>query len=211
MLFMQTPGFPVVPSSAEHWVSAVHAPHVFDVQIGAVVTLQSLLDTQVTHCPARVPVEAQTFLPSVRAVQPLAPVVLHPVQALATQKPFDGFEVHWASVVHSTHCPAAVPVVAHVVLPSVLAAHPVAPAALQPVHALATQKPFVGSAVHWLSAVHTTHCPAGVPVVAQTILPSVLVEHPVAPVVLQPVQTLATQKPFVGSVVHWASATHATH
>jgi hypothetical protein len=130
---------------------------------------------------------------------------------LATQKPFAGFAVHWASAVHSTHCPAEVPVVAQVVLPSVRAAHPVAPTAVQSVHALATQKPFVGSAVHWVSVTQATHCPAGVPVVAQTILPSTREEHPVAPVVLQPAQTLATQKPLAGSVVHWASATHATH
>jgi hypothetical protein len=76
---------------------------------------------------------------------------------------------------------------------------------------LATQKPLAESAVHWLSAVHCTHCPVAVPVVAQTILPSEREEHPVAPVVLQPVQTFATQKPFVGSVVHWVSATQATH
>jgi hypothetical protein len=157
MLFMHTPGFPVAPSFAEHWLSVVHAPHRFEAQIGLVATLQSVLDTQATHCPARVPVEEHTFLPSVRAEQPVAPVVLHPVQAFATQKPFDGFAVHWESAVHSTHCPAAVPVVAQVVLPSVRAAQPVAPAALQPVHALATQKPFVGSVVHWASVTHTTH------------------------------------------------------
>jgi len=33
----------------------------------------------------------------------VAPVVLQPVQAFATQKPFDGFTVHWLSAVHSTH------------------------------------------------------------------------------------------------------------
>jgi hypothetical protein len=49
MLFMQTPGFPVVPSFAEHWLSAVHDPHRFEVQIGLVAALQSLLDTQTTH------------------------------------------------------------------------------------------------------------------------------------------------------------------
>jgi hypothetical protein len=202
MLFRQTPGFPVVPSFAEHWLSAVQAPHRFEVQIGLVATLQSLLVTQVTHWPAKVPVAAHTILPSVRPVHPVAPVVLHPVQAFATQNPLDGLEVHWVSAVHSTHCPAAVPVVAQVVLPSVLPAQPVAPVALQPAHSLATQNPFVGSVVHWLSAVHCTHWPAAVPIVAQTIFPSTRVEHPVAPVVLQPVQTLATQKPFVGSAVH---------
>jgi hypothetical protein len=103
MLFMQTPGFPVVPSFAEHWLSAVHGPHRFEVQIGAVAALQSLLATQVTHWPAKVPVEAQTFLPSVCAVQLVAPVVLQPVQALATQNPFDGSAVHWLSAVHCTH------------------------------------------------------------------------------------------------------------
>jgi len=90
----------------------------------------------------------------------------------------------------------------HTVLPSVRPAQPVAPVALQPVHAFATQKPFVGSAVHWLSAEHCTHWPTAVPVVAQTIFPSTRKEHPVAPVVLQPVQVFATQNPFVGSVVH---------
>ena len=103
MLFRQTPGFPVVPSFAEHWLSAVQAPHVFDVQIGAVATLQSLLATQTTHCPATVPVAAQTVLPSVRPAHPVAPVVLHPVQAFATQNPLAGLAVHWESVVHSTH------------------------------------------------------------------------------------------------------------
>jgi hypothetical protein len=137
--------------------------------------------------------------------------VLQPVQALATQKAFAGSFVHWLSVVHATHWPAAVPVVAQTALPSVRPAHPVAPVALQPVHALATQKPFAGSAVHWASAVHCTHWPADVPVAAQTILPSVRVEHPVAPVVAQPVQALATQNPFAGSTVHWASAAHSTH
>jgi hypothetical protein len=103
MLFRQTPGFPVVPSFAEHWLSVVQAPHTFEVQIGLVATLQSLLDTQTTHCPARVPDDAQTFLPSEREEHPVAPVVLQPVHAFATQKPFDGFAVHWESAVHSTH------------------------------------------------------------------------------------------------------------
>jgi hypothetical protein len=158
MLFMQIPGFPVVPSFAEHWLSRVQATQTFEaLQMGRVTTLQSLLATQVTHCPAEVPAEVQTFLPSVRPVHPVAPVVLHPVQTLATQKPFAGSVVHWASATHATHCPAAAPVVEQVVLPSVRAAQPVAPGALQPVQTFATQKPFVGSAMHWLSAVHTTH------------------------------------------------------
>jgi hypothetical protein len=211
MLFRHTPGFPVVPSFAEHWLSAVQAPHVFDVQIGAVVTLQSLLATHTTHCPATVPVVAQTVLPSVRPAHPVAPVVLQPVQAFATQKPFDEFAVHWESPVHCTHCPAAVPVVAQVVLPSVCPVQPVAPAELQPVHAFATQKPLAGSAVHWLSPVHCTHCPAAVPVAAQVVLPSVRPAQPVAPEALQPVHSLATQKPLARSAVHWLSPVHCTH
>jgi hypothetical protein len=211
MLFRQTPGFPVVPSLAEHWLSAVHAPHRFEVQIGLVATLQSLLDTQVTHWPARVPDDAQTFLLSVRPVHPVAPAVLHPVQAFATQKPLAGSAVHWLSAVHSTHWPAAVPVGAQVVLPSVRAAQPVAPGAVHPVQVLATQKPLL-ALLQSASALHSTHWPAAVDVAAaQTVLPSVRVEHPVAPVVLQPTQALATQKLFARSVVHWVSATQLTH
>jgi hypothetical protein len=180
------------------------------VQIGLVATLQSLLDTQVTHWPARVPDDAQTFLPSVRPVHPVAPAV-HPAQAFATQKPLAASAVHWLSAVHSTHCPLAVPVFAHVFLPSVRAVQPVAPGALHPVQVLATQNPLL-ALLQSASALHSTHWPAAVDVAAaQTVLPSVRVEQPVAPVVLHPVQVFATQKLFDRSVVHWASATHATH
>jgi hypothetical protein len=47
---MHTPGFPVAPSFAEHWLSAVQATQTFAaVQIGDVATLQSPLATQATH------------------------------------------------------------------------------------------------------------------------------------------------------------------
>jgi hypothetical protein len=76
---------------------------------------------------------------------------------------------------------------------------------------LATQKPLL-ALLQSASALHSTHWPAVVDVAAaQTVLPSVRVEQPVAPVVLHPVQVFATQKLFDRSVVHWASATHATH
>jgi hypothetical protein len=153
-------------ASFMHWLSAEHS----------------------THCPAEVPVVAHTFLPSVCAEHPVAPLVLQPVQTFATQKPLAASFVHWLSAAHSTHRPADVPVVAQVVLPSVRAEHPVAPLVLQPVHAFATQKPLATSFVHWLSAKHSTHWPADVPAVAQVVLPSVRAEHPVAPAVLQPVQ-----------------------
>jgi hypothetical protein len=39
-------------------------------------------------------------------------------------------------------------------------------------------------------------------VVAQVVLLSLRAAQPLAPVVLQPVQTLATQKPLAGSAVH---------
>jgi hypothetical protein len=101
--------------------------------------------------------------------------------------------------------------VAHTVLPSVRPAQPVAPAALQLVQAFATQKPLAGFEVHWLSAAHSTHWPAEVPLVEHTILPSMRAAQPVAPAVLQPVHTFATQKPLAGSEVHWLSAAHSTH
>jgi hypothetical protein len=132
----------------------------------------------------------------------VAPDVLQPVHAFATQKPLAGSAVHWLSAVHCTHCPAAVPVVAQTILPSTREEHPVAPVVLQPVQAFATQKPLAGSAVHWASATHATHCPTAVPVVAQVVLPSVRAAQPVAPAALQPVHELATQKPFAGSTVH---------
>jgi hypothetical protein len=137
--------------------------------------------------------------------------VLQPVQAFATQKPFAALDAHWLSPVHSTHCPAAVPLVAQTSLPSVRPVHPVAPGVAQPVHALATQKPFVGSFVQPVSARHSTHWPAKVPLAAQAVLPSVRAAQPVAPVVPQPVQAFATQKPFAGSFVQSVSATHSTH
>jgi hypothetical protein len=84
----------------------------------------------------------------VRAAQPVAPDVLQPVQELLTQNALAGSFVHWASPEHSTHWPAAGPVVAQVVLPSVRTAQPVAPGALQPVQALFTQKPLAVSFVH---------------------------------------------------------------
>jgi hypothetical protein len=59
--------------------------------------------------------------------------VLQPVHAFATQKPLAASFVHWLSAEHSTHWPAEVPFDAQVVLPSVRAEHPVAPAVLQPV------------------------------------------------------------------------------
>jgi hypothetical protein len=174
---------------AVHWESAVHS----------------------THCPAAVPVVAQVVLPSVRPAQPVAPGAVQPVQAFATQKPLAGFAVHWLSAAHSTHWPEDVPVVAQTILPSTREEHPVAPVVLQPVQALATQKPFVGSVVHWVSATQATHWPVAVPVVAQVVLPSVRAAQPVAPAVLHPVHEPATQNPFVGSMAHWASARHATH
>jgi hypothetical protein len=177
----------------------------------AALLVQRVLSTHSTHWPARFPVVAQAVLPSVCEEHPVAPLVLQPVQTFATQKPFAASFVHWLSAEHSTHWPADIPAVAQTVLPSARAPHPVDPEVLQPVHTFATQKPLATSFVHWLSAEHSTHSPADVPVVAQTVLPSVLEEQPVAPLVLQPVHTFATQKPLAASLVHWLSAEHSTH
>jgi hypothetical protein len=172
------------------------------------LAVQRVLSMHSTHWPAKVPVAAQAALAPVHAA---VPAFWQPAQALFTQNPLAGSCVQPLASTHSTHCPANVPLVAHAVLPSVLAAQPVAPVVSQPVHAFATQKALPGSATHWPSAVHCTHWPADVPLAEQAVLPSVRTEQPVAPVVLQPVQALATQKPLAGSFVHCPSAAHSTH
>jgi hypothetical protein len=147
-----------------------------------------------THWPAEVEVAvAQIVLPSLRVEQPVAPVVLQPVQVLATQKALDGLAVHWASAVHSTHWPTALPVLAQAVLPSLREAQPVAPGLVQPVQAPATQKALAGSAVHWLSAVQPTQAPEDESHVG------VGGAQAPAPAFWQPVQAPATQKGLVGS------------
>jgi hypothetical protein len=161
-----------------------------------------------THWPAAVPVAAHVVLPSVRAAQMAA---VHPVQALPTQNPLAAFNLQSVSTLHSTHCPVDAPVIAHTVFPSARVEHPVAPVVLHPVQALPTQNPLAGSAVHWVSAAHSTHWPMEVPVVAQVVLPSVLAVQPVAPGVPHPVQAPVTQNPLDGSTVHWASAVQPTH
>jgi len=140
-----------------------------------------------------------------------APADWHPVQALDTQKLFVASFVQSASPEHSTQVPAPAPLARQTGFVANLAEHALDAAYWQPAQALDTQKLFVASFMHWLSAEHSTHCPAEVPVVAHTFLPSVCAEHPVAPLVLQPVQTFATQKPFAASFVHWLSAKHSTH
>ena len=87
---MQTPGLPVAPSLVTHWLSAVHAPHVFDVQIGLVTTVQSAEELHSTQAPD-VP---QTGVAA--ALVPQAPEAAdpQPAQALATQKLFVGSLVH---------------------------------------------------------------------------------------------------------------------
>jgi len=66
-------------------------------------------------------------------------------------------------LVHVTHWPAKVPAAAHAVLPSVRPAHR---AAVQPVHALPTQKPFAALAVQPVLSTHSTHWPTAAPLVA---------------------------------------------
>lgn len=87
---MQTPGFPVAPSLVTHWLSAVHAPQVVEVQIGLVTTVQSAEALHSTQAPD-VP---QTGVAAARA--PHAPETAdpQPAQALATQKLFVGSLVH---------------------------------------------------------------------------------------------------------------------
>jgi hypothetical protein len=150
---MQTPGLILV-----HSVSAVQPRHVPAVvlQIG-VLPEHWLLLVHWTHWPAKAPVFEHIVLPSVRLVQPVAPGVAQPVQEFDTQKAFAGSFVHWRSPKHSTHWPADVPVIAQVVLPSVLPAQPVAPVVEQPVHRPFTQKAFAGSFMHWPSTPHSTH------------------------------------------------------
>jgi hypothetical protein len=68
MFFMHTPGFPVAPSLAVHWLSAVHAPHAFAAQIGFVVTVQS---AEVLHW-TQMPVVPQTGVVADRTEHALA-------------------------------------------------------------------------------------------------------------------------------------------
>jgi hypothetical protein len=68
MLFIHTPGFPVVPSLAVHWLSAVHWPQAFEAQIGFVVTVQS---AEVLHW-TQMPVVPQTGVAAERTEHALA-------------------------------------------------------------------------------------------------------------------------------------------
>src|SRR6266540_3129331 len=86
-----------------------------------------------------VPAIAQIVLLSVRKAQPVAPAVLHPVHAPATQKPFAASVVHWLSAVHPTHFPDVRSQA------GVGATHALAPADWHPTQTSATQKALVGS------------------------------------------------------------------
>jgi hypothetical protein len=110
-------------------------------------SLQSTSAEHSTHVPAVRPLVEHTGLAADLAVHAVAEAVWQPSQALATQKLFAG-SLQLVSPAHSTHRPAAAPLVAQVVFPSIRAAHPVAPVLAQPVHALATQKPLAGSLLH---------------------------------------------------------------
>ena len=90
MLLMQMPGLPVAPSLVTHWLSAVHAPQVFDVQIGLVATVQSAEALHSTHAPD-VP---QRGLEAARAPHAPEAAEPQPAQALATQKLFVRSFVH---------------------------------------------------------------------------------------------------------------------
>ena len=90
MLLMQTPGLPVAPSLATHWLSAVQAPHAFEVQIGLIATEQSAEELHSTQAPD-VP---QTGVAAALAPQAPEAAEPQPAQALATQKLFVGALVH---------------------------------------------------------------------------------------------------------------------
>ena len=100
-------------------------------------------------------------------LQAAVPALWQPVQALVTQKPFAGFSVQPVLSVHSTHCPAAGPVVAQTKAapPSTVAAHRVA---VQAVQTLFTQKPLAGLAEQPVLSTHSTHWPEVAPEVAHT-------------------------------------------
>jgi hypothetical protein len=87
-----------------------------------------------------VPLVAQTAADP-PSTPPLHRLAVQPAQTLFTQKPFAGF-AHWPDATHSTHWPAAVPVVAQTEAPpSTFPAHKLA---LQAVQTPATQKPLAG-------------------------------------------------------------------
>jgi hypothetical protein len=112
---------------------------------------QPLLSMHSTHSPAEAPVVAHAdFVP----VQALTPAFWHPVQALLTQKPLAALEEQPLLSTHSTHSPAEAPLVAHT---GFVPVHAIDPAFWQPVHALLTQKPFVGSFAQPLLSTHSTH------------------------------------------------------
>jgi len=113
--------------------------------------------THSTHCPASAPLVAHEVLPSVRPLHPVAPAVLHPVHAFATQNPLPASPVHCPSTTHATHCPMCSPAVAHTVLPSARPTHPDAPGVVQLEHTLATQKLLAASPLQCPSLTHSTH------------------------------------------------------
>jgi hypothetical protein len=117
----------------------------------AALAVQPLLSMHSTHSPEEAPVVAHAdFVP----VQALTPAFWHPVQALLTQKPLAALEEQPLLSTHSTHSPAETPLVAHT---GFVPVHAIAPAFWQPVHALLTQKPFVGSFAQPLLSTHSTH------------------------------------------------------
>jgi hypothetical protein len=112
---------------------------------------------------------------------------------------------HSALLVHVTHWPANVPLVAHAVLPSV---RPAQRAAVQPAQTLPAQNPLATLAVHPPLSTHSTHWPAAAPFVAHAGFAPL---QAFAPALWQPVQALLAQKPFAASFVQSVLSTHSTH
>jgi predicted nucleic acid-binding Zn ribbon protein len=135
----------------------VHAPHAFELQIGFVVTWQSAEVEHSTQVPAPVPLAKQTGFVVDLVEHAFDAADWHPVQALDTQKLFVASFVQSASPAHSTQVPAPVPLARQTGFVANLAEHALDAANWQPAQALDTQKLFVASFVHWLSAEHSTH------------------------------------------------------
>jgi hypothetical protein len=171
------------------------------------VPAQSELSKQPTHWPPTVDVVDGAHT-GVVPLHGFVATLSQPAQALFTQKCFAALAVQRVLSTHSTHWPMKVPEAAQAAFAPV---HAVAPAFWQPVQALFTQNPLVGSLAQPVASTHSTHWPAKVPVAAHAVLPFVLAAQPVAPTVPQPVQALVTQKALAGSAVHWPSAAHCTH